>query len=68
MSIYRDFELLGFGIFFLLHLKIYHFHVKISSLLRNVFIHAVIKRLGVFFLSFHCYHKKADLVHRFMQP
>lgn len=40
----QGFELLGV---FLLHLKIYHFHGKISFLLGTVFIHAVIKRLGV---------------------
>lgn len=60
----QGFELSSFG-GFLLHLKIYHFHVKISFLLGIVFIHAVISRLGfllfgsVFFLlSFHCYHLK----------
>ena len=63
----QGFELLGF---FLLHLKIYHSHGKISFLLGTVFIHAVIKRLGVwgFFLSpFIVTTKKADLVNRFTQ-
>jgi len=45
----QGFELLG-G--FLVHLKIYHVHGKISFLLGAVFIHAVIKRLGFcFFFS-----------------